>query len=176
MKKALIVIDFQKDFVDGSLGFEGAKAIEPVIAQKVKKAIAEDSFIFFTLDTHTSDYLHTDEGRKLPIEHCIKGTEGWHLYGEVRKLAESIKDKATFIEKDQFGSLILANLLKVLSPDEVEVCGLVSNICVVVNCSVVKVAVPHAKMIVDSKATACVDPKLQQAAIDILKSIQVDVI
>ena len=86
MKKALIVVDYQKDFVDGALGFEKAVQLEQAICRKIEQAREQGEEILFTFDTHGDDYLQTQEGRNLPIEHCKKGSDGWQLYGKVEQL------------------------------------------------------------------------------------------
>lgn len=169
MKKLLIVVDYQNDFVNGSLGFEEALKLEEIILKKID----EYNDIIFTLDTHFDDYMSTKEGEKLPIPHCIKGTVGHELFGKVKEKA----NKALKIfEKNTFPSLDLANYLKDKDYDYVEICGLVSNICVISNAVMVKSALPNATIVVDSKATSCAFPKLNEEALDILESIHVDVL
>lgn len=177
MKKALVVVDFQKDFVDGALGFSGAAGLDAVIAAKVERAMEEGSRIVFTLDTHSPGYLDTNEGRHLPVVHCIEGTEGWSLYGKTADTArEAEKKGAVFLKKGQFGSLELADLLKKGEFDEIEICGLVSNICVVSNALIAKAACPEARVVVDSNATSCFDPEANEAALNVMRSCQVEVV
>ena len=128
--KALVVVDYQVDFVDGALGFPGAEKLEQIILDKIANCRSTGGQVIFTLDTHGEEYLSTAEGRKLPVPHCIKGTPGHALYGRV---AEAVKPDDIVIEKPSFGSLELADLLRRLAPEEVELCGLVTDICVISN-------------------------------------------
>ena len=172
MKNALLVIDYQKDFVDGALGFPGAEKLEPVIIEHIKKAISNKDEVIFTYDTHEANYLETEEGKNLPVVHCIKGSEGWKLYG---KLNEYVKD-ATVFDKPTFGSLELGNYLKDKEFGVITIVGLVSNICVISNAIIAKAALPNAHIVVDSKATASFDPELNQKTMDVLKGLQIEVI
>lgn len=173
MKKLLIVVDFQNDFVDGSLGFEKAVEIAPVIKSKLDKYLNNNDDVIFTLDTHQDNYMETMEGHKLPIVHCIKNTKGWELY----PLIKDYQKKAIKVfEKPTFPSLDLANYLKDKDYQEVEVCGLVSNICVISNAIMVKAALPNAKIFVDSKATASSFDKLHEETFDVLEGLHIDVI
>ncbi len=167
--KLLIVVDYQNDFVDGSLGFPKAKLLEPIILKKLSEA----EHIIFTLDTHQENYLTTLEGQKLPVKHTIKNTFGWQLYGRV---ADYLNKAEKVFEKATFPSLELANYLRNTNYDEVEICGLVSNICVVSNAVMVRAALPNAKIVVDYLATSSFDEKMNEACFDILSSIHVDVI
>ena len=174
MKRLLIVVDCQKDFIDGALGFEGADAIIPGIVDRIAGYKAAGDEVVYTMDTHTTDYLNTQEGRNLPVPHCIKGSEGYNL---TPALAEPLSDCKGF-DKPTFGSLELANYIasNASGYSSIEVCGLVSNICVVSNAMLAKAAAPEAEIIVDSKLTASFDPKLHQATLDVLKGVQVKVL
>lgn len=171
--KALVVVDYQIDFVNGALGFAGAELLDPLIVEKIEQCRKDGGKVIFTLDTHTEDYLNTAEGRKLPVPHCIKGTEGHKLFGEV---AKCVKPEDTVIEKPSFGSLELIDVLKNGGFDEVELCGLVTDICVVSNAILAKTALPEAKVVVDSKACASFDKDKHNAALEVMKSVHVDVI
>lgn len=171
--KALVVVDYQNDFVNGALGFAGAELIEPTIIEKIEKYHAEHGDVYFTLDTHGEDYLNTAEGRKLPVPHCVKGTEGHKLYGGV---AKRVLDGDTVIEKPSFGSMELAEKLKEPGYDEVEFCGLVTDICVVSNVMLAKAALPESRIVVDSKAVASFDKEKHEAALAVMRSVQVDVL
>lgn len=165
--KLLIVIDYQNDFVDGSLGFEAAKELDKRIVEKIKQY--DD--VIFTMDTHYDNYLETLEGKNLPIKHCIKGTNGWKIYGQTA----SFLDKAIKVfEKSTFPSLDLANYLRDKNYDEVELCGLVSNICVLSNAIMVKSALPNAKIIVNKNLTSSANAELNAKTFDILRGIQVE--
>ncbi len=170
MKKLLIVVDFQKDFVDGSLGFPGAEALEERIAEKIREYADDD--IIYTLDTHGNDYMNTLEGRRLPVPHCIKGTEGHGLYGEAGEL---LKDKICF-EKNTFPSLEMGKYLEGKDYDSIELCGLVSNICVLSNAVIAKAACPEADIIVSSSLTASADGDLHQKALDVMRGMQITVV
>jgi nicotinamidase-related amidase len=174
MRKILVVVDMQKDFIDGALGFDGADKIIPGIIAKIKAFEEAGDEIVYTLDTHFENYMDTQEGKNLPVPHCIKGSDGWGLCDELKPILEGIKS----YEKPCFGSMELAKYLEQNSKDitTIEVCGLVSNICVLSNAVLAKAAAPEAEVIVDSKLTASFDPKLHQATLDVLKGIQVTVI
>lgn len=166
--KLLIIVDFQNDFVDGALGFSKAKELDQKIVEKIK----EYDDIIFTLDTHDENYLETYEGKHLPVKHCIKNTFGHEVYGQTKNyLSKAIK----VFEKPTFPSLELANYLKTKNYDEVEVCGLVSNICVLSNVIMVKAALPNVKIIVDKNLTSSFDEELNNKTFDILKGIHVEV-
>lgn len=171
--KALVVVDYQNDFVDGALGFDGANLLEPIIVEKITQTRKSGGRIIFTLDTHTENYLATSEGRKLPVEHCIKGTRGHELFGAVK---QHVQADDIVIEKPSFGSLRLAEILREGGFEEVEFCGLVTDICVVSNVMIAKAALPESRVIVDSKAVASFDGEKHKAALEVMKSVQVDVV
>lgn len=173
MKRLLMVVDFQNDFVNGSLGFPKAKEIEEAITTKIESYRKEGNSVLFTFDTHNDEYLNTQEGKNLPITHCIKDSEGWQLYGKVKEMQLST-DKIFL--KGTFGSLELANYLKEQTFDEIELCGLVSNICVISNAILAKAALPEAKIIVDAKATASFDEQLHQETLQVMKGLQINII
>lgn len=172
-KKALIVVDYQVDFVNGALGFDGAELLESLIIEKIEKCRKDGGTVIFTFDTHGEDYLNTAEGRKLPVPHCIINTEGHKLFG---KLRDCVKDEDILINKPTFGSMELANVLREKQFDEVELCGLVTDICVVSNTIIAKAALPEAKITVDSKACASFDKSAHNAALQVMKSVHIDVI
>ncbi len=170
---ALVVVDYQIDFVNGSLGFEGAELLEPIIAGKIEEYRKKGGRIIFTFDTHGEDYLQTAEGKKLPVKHCIEGTEGHKLYG---KVADCLCEDDIVITKGSFGSLDLANFLRNTKYKEVELCGLVTDICVVSNAIIAKAALPESRIVVDSKACASFDSEKHKAALEVMRSVQIDVI
>ena len=174
MRKVLIVVDMQKDFIDGALGFEGADKIIPGIIAKIKEFEDNGDEILYTLDTHFDNYMETQEGKNLPVPHCIKGSDGHGLCDELKPLLAGKKG----FEKLTFGSIELAEYLKENAADisTIEVCGLVSNICVLSNAVIAKAAAPEAEVIVDSNLTASFAPDLHQATLDVLKGIQVTVL
>lgn len=174
MKKFLIVVDIQKDFVDGSLGTKEAQSIIENAATKIKNF---DGEIFVTFDTHFDNYLETSEGSKLPVEHCIKGRDGWELD---EKISDALADKKfTSVEKLSFGSLSLPRLIKNAAGDEpfsIELIGLCTDICVVSNALILKASFPEATISVDASCCAGVTPQLHDAAIMTMKSCQIDII
>lgn len=174
MKKLLVVVDFQRDFVDGSLGFEDAVKLDEIIYNKIIDYKNNGYDVIYTFDTHYDDYMETEEGKHLPILHCLKGEEGHELYGKVKELFN--KEKDIYFEKPTFPSLELANYLKDKEYEEIEVCGLVSNICVLSNVIMIKAALPNSKIIVDKKATSSFDEILNDYTFEILKGIHVNVI
>ena len=174
MKKLLVVIDYQNDFVNGTLGFAGAELLDERIAAKVKQYHKEaDADVIYTQDTHKKNYLKTQEGRKLPIPHCIRNTEGWEVYG---KTAEACGDRDIVIEKPTFGSMELVEICEEEQYEQIELVGLVSNICVLSNAILVKTALPEAEVIVDASCTACADPATNEKALDIMEGLQITVI
>lgn len=171
MKKLLVVVDYQKDFVDGALGFAGADRLDAVIAAKVRAYRAAGDDVVVTYDTHGADYLQTQEGAKLPVPHCIKGTDGWQLFGET---AAAVAGCPAF-EKPTFGSAALFDYLRENAYGSVELCGLVSNICVISNAVLAKAACPEAEIIVDAAATDSFDKELNAAALDVMAGLQITV-
>lgn len=173
MTKALIVVDFQNDFVSGTLGFEKALSLEEKIADKIKEYRDADYDIIFTYDTHYDNYLSLQEGSNLPVKHCIKGTVGWELFGII-KLLKNPEDKC--FEKNTFGSIELAKYLEKHNYDKIELVGLVSNICVISNAVLAKSALPEAEIIVDAQCTASFDDSMNEKVLDIMKGLQINVI
>ena len=173
MKKCLIVVDFQNDFIDGSLGFPKAIDIKDNIVKKINKFRKIESDIIFTLDTHKDNYMETEEGKNLPVKHCVKGTYGHELHPEVKPL---VKTKDKIFEKDTFPSIDLGIYLRDKGYDEIELCGLVSNICVISNAVIAKSALPNAHIVVDALATASADKALHKKTLDVMKGLHVEVL
>ena len=173
MRSILLVIDYQQDFVDGALGFPQAVLLEDPIVQKIMAYRQNGQEILFTYDTHTADYLNTQEGRNLPVVHCIKGTPGWELYGKVAQLC---RDTDTSIEKIAFGSMELAAYLAANQYDRVVLLGGVSNICLISDAVLAKAALPEAEIIVDASCVASNDDRLNEAALDVMASMQIRII
>ena len=171
--KYLVVVDMQKDFVDGSLGTDEAVKILPVVCDKIKEYEGEN--IFVTLDTHYENYLETAEGKKLPVSHCIKGTDGWALDENIRL---ALDGNGKYYEKNTFGSVKLAEDLSRLlkDGDTVELCGLCTDICVVSNALMIKAFSPQTQIMVDEKCCAGVTPQAHQAAISTMRSCQIDIV
>ena len=175
MKKYLCVIDYQNDFVDGALGFPGAEKLDEKIAAKVR-AYGKGR-VLFTRDTHFENYLTTREGKNLPVVHCIKGTQGWQVYGETAKALEEVE--APGIDKLVFGMDVTDPATAAVLPeaaDEIELVGLVSNICVVSNAVVLQSKYPEATIIVDAACTDSFDKSLHEKVLDVLEGFQVKVI
>lgn len=173
MKKLLIVVDYQNDFVNGALGFSGAEKLEGAILDKIAQYHKEGQSVAFTYDTHGKDYLQTQEGRRLPVPHCIRGTQGWELYGGV---AWAVRDGDKLFYKSNFGSAELFDYLRYSNFDSIELVGLVSDICVISNAVLAKTALPEAEVTVDAACTASFDPDKNKAALDIMDSLQINVL
>lgn len=183
MKKLLIVVDFQNDFVDGTLGFQGAEELDERIAAKIAEYRKDGNPICFTFDTHKQNYLQTQEGRKLPIEHCIEGTPGHDLYGRVAACQEDMDlvfYKQTFGSSELFERLMrlqrTASGLDTLPFESIQLVGLVSNICVLANAVIARTACPEVPIIVDASCTASADTELNEKALDVMESLQIEVI
>lgn len=172
MTKLLIVVDMQNDFITGSLGSPRAERILPDVKAKVEKYKQNGDKIIFTRDTHYDNYLTTQEGKYLPVPHCIHGTHG-HLTAD-----ELSTDGCTVFDKTSFGSLALAKQIAETSQsfDEIELCGLCTDICVVSNALILKAQLPETKIIVDAKCCAGVTEESHKAALLTMKMCQVDVI
>lgn len=173
MRKCLIVVDYQNDFVTGSLGFAKAEQLDSRIADKIAKCRNEGWEIVFTFDTHEENYLQTNEGRNLPVEHCIKGTNGHKLYGRTAKM---LKESDKCFYKPSFGSAELFEYLKAERFDKVELCGVVTNICVISNAVLAKTALPESEISVDSACIASNNGSLNRAALDVMQSLQINVL
>ncbi len=170
MRKVLVVVDMQNDFIDGALGTAEAQAIVPNVVAKMEGYPKAD--IFATRDTHPQNYLDTQEGKYLPVPHCIKGTEGWQLRDKVAELVapENVIDKPTF------GSVKLAHMMSELAQKdelEIELVGLCTDICVVSNALLLKAALPEVKISVDPTCCAGVTPQKHEAALETMRSCQI---
>jgi len=179
MRKLLIVVDYQNDFVTGSLGFSGAELLEVPILNKLKVYEANGDHIIYTFDTHYDEYLETQEGRGLPIKHCIHETDGHALFGKILDHYQNGNyewDKAIF--KDTFGSAdLMKELIEREQYDVIELVGLVSYICVLSNAVIAKTAQPEAEIIVDSNCTAGPDKALHDACLKLMsEALQITVI
>lgn len=174
MKHYLIVVDMQKDFVDGALGTKEAVAIVDKVAKKIEGFSGD---IFVTYDTHYENYMDSAEGKKLPVPHCIKGTPGWALNAHV---AEALKGKPyTPVEKITFGSVDLPRLIASSAGEEaftVELIGLCTDICVVSNALLLKASFPEAEITVDASCCAGVSPETHEAALKTMGCCQINII
>lgn len=173
-EKVLIVVDMQKDFVDGVLGTKEAQAIVPAVVEKIKSF---DGTVIYTRDTHQSDYMETQEGKKLPVPHCIEGSEGWELIEPLDKLQKQAG--AVIYDKPTFGSVSLTDDLKkeydkgVIK--EVELIGVCTDICVVSNALLIKANMPELTVKLDASCCAGVTVEKHEAALETMRSCQVEV-
>ena len=170
MKKAIVVVDMQKDFIDGALGTKEAQAMLPRMEAKLSAAQAAGTKLVFTMDTHGEDYLATQEGRRLPVPHCIRGTEGWEIAASLQPF---VRAAAAVVEKPAFGSTELPALLE--DCDEIELVGLCTDICVISNALVLKAFYPEKKISVDASCCAGVTVESHEDALRAMKMCQVDV-
>ena len=174
MKKILVVIDYQNDFVNGSLGFDGAEKLDEKIADRIYSYGKGN--VFFTRDTHFDDYPTTNEGRNLPVDHCRKGSFGYEIYGKTKKALEDVN--AVGFDKQTFGLDITDDILKQLpeNPVSIELAGLVSNICVLSNAVTFQTKFKNAEIIVDAELTSCADSATNEKALDIMEGLFVKVL
>jgi len=168
--KLLIVIDMQNDFIDGSLGTKEAVAIVPKVAEKIKRARADGKMLIFTRDTHQSNYLETQEGKNLPVLHCLEGSDGWQISPRL-ETGESL-----IFNKPSFASMEMAEYVSTLkSLEEIELVGLCTGICVISNAFILKAKLPEVKISVDASCCACVSPESHRTALNAMKLCQVNV-
>lgn len=169
--KILVVVDIQNDFVDGRLGTKEAMKIIPYVKEKIENF---DGEVVYTMDTHDENYLHTQEGRNLPLKHCIKGTYGWEIKEGV------YKENCKIFEKPSFGSVDLVEYIKSINEKEkiesIEFIGICTDICVVTNVMMIKGHFPEIELIVDSKACAGVSPQSHNNALETMKMCQVKIV
>ncbi len=167
--KILVVVDMQNDFIDGALGSPEAVAIVPYVKSLIESF---DGKVFFTRDTHTENYMDTQEGKNLPVPHCIKGTQGWEIRAELDSLR-----KTQAIDKITFGSSELVNVLAGEKDIEsITFIGLCTDICVISNVMITKAYFPEIPLIVDAKACAGVTPQSHKTALDAMKMCQIKII
>ena len=167
MKKLLIVVDMQKDFVDGALANPNAQAIVPAVTEFVKNWKDD---VLFTRDTHTEAYMDTLEGKKLPVIHCVKCTPGWEIIDELKPFVKDV------IDKPVFGSWELGERIREGGYDDVTLIGVCTGICVISNASIVRTASPETNVKVMKDLCACITPETHQIALDAMKTFQVDVL
>ncbi|MGY0373367.1 cysteine hydrolase family protein [Clostridium sp. JNZ J1-5] len=178
MEKLLVVIDYQNDFVDGALGFEKAVTLEQGIYDKVNKYIENGDKVLFTYDTHYEEYLKTREGKSLPVLHCIKGTNGHKLYGKINDFSKL--ENTMHCEKKGFG-ISPEDMLKIANEvgediKEIELIGVVTNICVISNVVLFQSQYRDADIIVDASLCASFDDSLHEKALDVIEGLQGKVI
>lgn len=175
MNKILVVIDMQNDFISGTLGTVEAVALVPKVAEKIKNY---DGQIFLTRDTHNADYLQTFEGKKLPVEHCIKPTDGWQIHDDILDaLRQNGSGNIEIIDKPTFGSFDLVEAVDDYTDDaeEIELCGLCADICIVSNALLLRTAYPDMKIVVDSNLTEGVTPETKESSLATMRMCQIDV-
>ena len=167
--KYLIVVDMQVDFITGALGSELATAIVPNVVEKVK---GFEGKVIFTRDTHFENYMSTQEGKNLPVPHCIKDTDGWQICDALKPYAETVLDKPTF------GSMALPALLESLGEpvEYIELCGLCTDICVISNAMVLKAAFPEVPIAVDASCSAGVSVESHLTALDAMRAVQISIV
>lgn len=169
--KVLAIIDMQKDFIDGALGTKEAIAIVPKVAARLAQARADGETVVFTRDTHHADYLLTQEGRKLPVPHCLEGTDGWQI-----DAALAVEDAPVF-DKPGFGSPALIEYLRSLPALEgVEFIGLCTDICVITNAMMTKVALPEVPLSVRADCCAGVTPQSHETALQAMRMCQISIV
>ena len=173
MAKILVVVDMQNDFIDGALGTPEAVAIVPYVKHLIESF---DGKVLFTRDTHFADYLNTQEGKNLPVPHCIRGTDGWQIRPDIAELIypDHIIDKPTF------GSTQLAKLMEIFEKREeegieIELVGLCTDICVVSNALLIKATLPETPISCDASCCAGVTPAKHEAALETMRSCQIKV-
>ena len=169
--KILVVVDMQNDFIDGALGTKEAVGIVGNVADKIRNF---DGRVIFTKDTHREDYLQTQEGKNLPVEHCIRGSEGWQIAASL----PAGPDDQVF-EKPTFGSVALGTYLAGLAEseeiEEIEVIGLCTDICVISNALLIKAFLPEVRISVDASCCAGVTPESHRNALEAMKMCQIHV-
>ncbi|SFI00695.1 Nicotinamidase-related amidase [Selenomonas ruminantium] len=173
-KKILIVVDMQVDFIDGALGSKEAATIVSPVCQKIETARQNGDILIFTRDTHHEDYLDTEEGKHLPVPHCLKDSAGWQIDKRL-----PIAEGDTIIDKPTFGSLALGNLLQQKyssTVESIEFIGLCTDICVLSNAVIAKAALPDVPIVVDAACCAGVTPESHDTALAAMKTIQVNVL
>jgi nicotinamidase-related amidase len=170
MKKVLLVIDMQNDFIDGALGSPDAQAIVNPVKDRIANAIVNDEKIIYTKDTHDENYMNTNEGKHLPFPHCIAGTKGWEIPSDI--YVEGCK----VILKPTFGFLNWSSVEEIMNADEIEIIGLVTNICVMSNAIMLKALRPEIKISVNLNCTAATSKEAFDASVQILNSCQVETI
>jgi len=171
MKKILIVVDMQNDFIDGALGTAEAVAIVPKVAEKIKNF---DGTVIYTRDTHEENYMETQEGRNLPVPHCIRGTEGWQIRTELQQAGAEVVDKPTFGSRALAEKLVDMNREEAI--DSITLIGLCTDICVISNAFVIKAFLPETPIIVDAACCAGVTPESHERALEAMKVCQIAVV
>ncbi len=168
--KVLVVIDMQNDFIDGALGTKEAVAITGCVREKIDEYLKEKNTVLYTRDTHLEHYMDTQEGKNLPVPHCLKGTHGWEIREEI------FVQGCVVIDKPSFGSLELAEYISGLEGiEEIELVGLCTDICVISNAMILKAKFPEIPLFVDASCCAGVTPKSHKNAIEAMKMCQIKI-
>ena len=168
--KLLIVVDMQNDFIDGALGTKEAVAIVPNVAAKIEKARSAGETVIFTRDTHQKNYMETQEGKNLPVVHCVEGSAGWMISDKLEV------GNSRIFNKPSFGSMELAEFAASLTGlEEIELIGLCTGICVISNAFILKAKLPEVKISVDASCCACVTPESHETALNAMKLCQINV-
>ena len=170
MNKVIVVVDMQNDFVDGSLGTKEAQDMLPRLVRKLDAEKGQADFIF-TMDTHAENYLETQEGKKLPVKHCIKPQKGWEIVPALQPFKAMAR---TIVEKPTFGSTVLPEYVKAY--DEIELVGLCTDICVSSNALLIKAFFPEKKISVDASCCAGVTPESHANALDAMKMCHIEIV
>ena len=190
MTKILVVVDMQHDFVDGSLGSEAAQVIVPEVVNLIKQFSGRDDEVWATRDTHITEkdqaawgiypYDKSLEGKKLPVKHCMLGEEGWKIVPDVEEAIQSCENSRYF-DKPTFGSLSMMEAMEQAistapdSGDEIHICGLCTDICVVSNALILRAARPNTRIVCHAKACAGTSKEAHEAALAVMRSCQIDV-
>lgn len=170
MKKLLVVVDYQNDFVTGALGNPAAELLATGIQTRVEETLQNGGYVLFTRDTHPEDYSQTREGKFLPVPHCIQGTTGWQLYGALHAYETQSPENVAFIDKETFGSAGLPQAVTNLCgiPDAVELCGVVTDICVISNAIILHSFFLEADIAVNANLCAAGTPEAHKRALEVL--------
>jgi nicotinamidase-related amidase len=192
MKKVLVIVDMQNDFIDCALGTPEAQAIVPKVADYIRTHADKDTVLVFTKDTHEVNYMDTQEGKHLPVAHCIKNTYGWELAPAIQEALYDVRGKYDscdtyfpymadhVITKPSFGSLDFVNLLYALNDDygidEITLMGLCTDICIFANSVLAKTTLPEIPVHVVADCCAGVTPESHQRALDAMKMLQIEII
>lgn len=181
MKKLLVVVDYQNDFVDGALGFPGAEEIDAGIADTVQRYLAAGDEVLFTFDTHKENYLESREGRALPVPHCLEGSHGWQLYGRVQALCceTCANHQIHQITKPTFGmppEALLTLAKRIGDVREILIVGVVTNMCVISNAVMLQAQWPEAQITVDAALCRSFDPALHEKALDVMAGLQMNIL
>ena len=174
--KVLVVVDMQNDFISGSLGTPEARAIIPAVVDRIKR---HNGVVVITQDTHDETYAETQEGKNLPVSHCVYGTDGWYVHQEVAAAANNSNNELAIFSKPTFGSLELGDYLSALNKsdpvDEIILIGLCTDICVISNAMILKAYLPEVKITVDASCCAGVTPESHANALAAMKMCQINI-